>query len=523
MSSPVRIPVMDIAKHGLILDTPAHKVHTGAWTGLQNMHISDGFLRVGPTAKVLLTPSVAPYAIFPSPSSSELAVYFGLEKAYAFNVSAQAEITRTSSDYSTPALGSWNHTLFHGFGIYNNGADPPQQWEPAALTTLLTDLSAWPASTSAKVLRSFKTFLIALDITKAAGRSPRMVKWSDAADPDTLPASWDPTDATRLAGELTLAEGASELIDCGALGDLNIVYTGEETWAMRLSSGISVFDFYRLFEQSGLLAQDCFISLRHPRAHFAVTQDDFVTHNGQQIQSVGDGSVTRWFFRNLNPAYYYLTRCVHLPELREIWVHFPTVEAKLDHVLVWNYAFGAWSMRTTDSVRAVSSFRFNSAAALDDWDSEESTTWSFESSITWTSPGQSRLTTGVFASPVSLAGITYTHPDNAGTAEINMERTGIIQVDREAVDEYSYKQLVCIRPHVNAPAGTVLIFRGGTQEDLYDPVAWTAEKTFVVGTDTEVNFYVTGRYLAFSVRCSAVTRWEWHGYTYEILRLGEGR
>ena len=527
MSSPIRIPVMDAAKHGMVLDTPAHKLHTGAWTRLLNMHIRDGFLRVGPTKQTILTPSVIPYAIFPSPKETDLAVYCGLTKVYAFTAAAQAEITRTVSDYTTPALSSWNHALFHGFGIYNNGVDVPQMWEPPDLATKLVNLPNWPANTTAKIIRAFKTFLVALDITKTAGRSPRMVKWSDAADPDTLPASWDKTDATRLAGEQTFAEGSSELIDCAPLGDLNIVYSGQETWAMRATGDLRVFDFFRLFEQSGLLAQDCVVSLRRPRAHFVVSQDDIILHGGQEIQSIGDGSVTRWFYRNLNSTYYYLTRCVSLPELREVWIFFPTTEAKLDHVLVWNYAHNTWNLRDTEGVRAASAFKFQPTASLDNWNSEEEMSWDFEAELSWSSPGGPRLTTSVFQSPVSTAGIDVIHPDNAGSIDIYMERTGLIQIGhgREGaqVDEYNFKTLVCIRPHVLAPAGTILRFRGGQQQELQDAVDWTDEKTFVVGTDVEVNFYVTGRYLAFAVAATALTRWEWHGYTYEVLALGEGR
>ena len=45
-----------------------------------------------------------------------------------------------------------------------------------------------------------QNYLIALDLTKSGTRYPHMVKWSAAADPGTVPASWDETDR-RLTPE----------------------------------------------------------------------------------------------------------------------------------------------------------------------------------------------------------------------------------------------------------------------------------------------------------------------------------
>lgn len=519
-SSPVRIPVTDVDKFGFIADTTPQKLQTAAWTKLVNMHTRGGALIVGPVPVSLLTPSVAPYAIFPAPSNGVYGVYFGLGKAYGFSAAAEADITRLSSDYSTPALGSWNHAQFHGFGLYNNGVDIPQAWNPVNLTTKLVNLPDWPSTVRVKVLRAYKSFLVGLQVTISSSTDKRMVKWSDAADPGTLPASWDETDATRSAGEVSLAQGDAELVDCLQYRDVNMVYTSEETWAMRFVGGQAIFDFYRLFDSVGLLAQDCATNFRQQQ--FLVSQDDLVVHNGQEVLSVADGKVRRWFFQNLNTTYYYLTRVVHLPESKEIWIFFPTAGQLLDTVLVWNYRLDTWNVRSTEGVRAVQAMRLQGVSGLDYWDMEDEVAWDLSDGLTWDAPGTPRLVTSILTAAPDV-GVKIIHPDNTGPMSVELERSGIIQISPQEIDEYSYKTLAVLRPLIVAPEGTTFSIQGGSQDSLNSTLLWDTARTFVVGQDTECELFVTGRYLAFRITCTSNARWQWHGHFLEVVQLKEGR
>jgi hypothetical protein len=75
------------------------------------------------------------------------------------------------------------------------------------------ELPNWDATWRAGVLRSYKDFLVALNISKGANDYPSMVKWSDAALYNAVPGSWDAADPTVLAGENTLTDMRGTIID----------------------------------------------------------------------------------------------------------------------------------------------------------------------------------------------------------------------------------------------------------------------------------------------------------------------
>jgi hypothetical protein len=68
------------------------------------------------------------------------------------------------------------------------------------------NIPAWNANWRAAALRSYKSFLIALNVTKAGVNFPSLVKWSDVAPNNVAPTTWDETDTTKLAGENPLSQ-----------------------------------------------------------------------------------------------------------------------------------------------------------------------------------------------------------------------------------------------------------------------------------------------------------------------------
>ena len=53
---------------------------------------------------------------------------------------------------------------------------------------------------------------------------PSRVFWSQPAEPDALPSTFDATDDTADAGWVDLADTAGDVVDCLPLGDVNIIY-----------------------------------------------------------------------------------------------------------------------------------------------------------------------------------------------------------------------------------------------------------------------------------------------------------
>src|SRR5574343_2115575 len=193
------VRVQNVGQYGVVQDLSKHELPMNAWTDASNIRFLDGyagqFLGHG---EVYGTPSVEPYHVFPVIISGvRYWVYASLTKIYAATVTAGAAVhtnlTRQTAgndvNYAATA-NSWTSTILGGIPIMNPGntADPPQQWD-LNLANNFQALSNWPASTYCKSMRSFRNFLVALNVTKTSTNYPYMVKWSHPADPGSVPSS----------------------------------------------------------------------------------------------------------------------------------------------------------------------------------------------------------------------------------------------------------------------------------------------------------------------------------------------
>lgn len=513
------IPVAQIASIGLNKDLPPQRLPLHAWTEVNNVVFRDGFVAsvAGAVRGDIAQTGVTWIEVFKS-LSGNINLYANNTDVFAFSDTATAEVTRASGDYTGGVYDFWQGGMFQGFGIINNGVDKPQSWNPLDLSTKLIDLSAWPANTYAKVVRGFKNFLVAIDVTKSGVRNTRMVKWSHSADPNTLPSSWDETDAAKDAGEISLHSGFDGLVDCLPMGDVNVLYTDNQTWAMQYVGGESIFAFRNLFPLNGLLALDCV--KQFGSGHFAVTQEDIIVHNAQSVNSVADASVRRWFFNALSPAYYKLTRVVRRLQERELWICFSTSGAVLDTALIWNWRFNNWTIRELPSIRSISSSNSVYAISDDSWRVSDYT-WAGETAQLWGNTSTYKTEEIVY-----MAADDAIYAAQEGTGEAiwsRVTRTGIAHVSETETDEYNFKRLIAIRPSFSAGVGVPIFITAGFQNDLNDAVTWGDAITFYTGTDTEVAPDVTGRYLAVKFEWAQdQTQLKFYGYVLDVVLLKEG-
>ena len=74
----------------------------------------------------------------------------------------------TDSDYgANETTRKWTHTNLNGIIVATNGYDPPQMWPLTggipSLSAPFLELKNWPSGNKAKVIRSFRTFLVGLN------------------------------------------------------------------------------------------------------------------------------------------------------------------------------------------------------------------------------------------------------------------------------------------------------------------------------------------------------------------------
>ena len=113
---------------------------------------------------------------------------------------------------------------------------------------------------------------------------PQRVRWSDVAMVGSLPSNWYENDQTKDGGFNDLTDSLSHIIDGRPLRDSFVVYTNRDTFIMDYVGGTMVFNFRKIFSDSGMLAPNCCVEFEGQ--HFVISEDDIFVHNGSTRRSV---------------------------------------------------------------------------------------------------------------------------------------------------------------------------------------------------------------------------------------------
>lgn len=524
------LSIENLGALGMMTDVLPHDLPPEAWTNARNVRFKNNQARrMDGLTEVFATSPITPYWLLSVPASTYFWLVAGAAKVYVTDGSGYENITRQVAavdvDYAMDNDILWNGGLLSDIPVINNGVDVPQFWNPPVTGTKLADLTAWPADTLARVIRPFKNFLFAFNITKNTDVFHHMVKWSHSADPGTVPISWDETDPTLDAGEFDLIDVASgPIVDGLPLRDAMIIYKEGSVHGGIYTGGQFVFRFYKIFEQLGMMSTDCAAVVGDGDKHIVMTGDDIVLHNGQNAESVLTRRMRRWLSNALSSTHYqrsFMTRHVHQ---RESWFCFPEEGNDWANLaLVYD-----WDERTT-TVRDLaqpSSFIAPGRIIVPDvesWDDDDDI-WDVDDAV-WDGsahpPYQFRL---LQASPETGKLLFAENSDTAdGEALVSYaERTGLSIYGKDRAgnwkaDATKMKLVRGIRPKIEG--GPVQV-RIGVQQAIGGAITWSAAQTFSSDM-VKLDFLVSGRLVAVRFEGINSSTWALNGYDLDIELLGD--
>lgn len=472
-----------------------------AWSDAKNIRFKDGYAQkfMGHAA-IYDPPSILPYYLLPLTSpTGRYWMYAGAGKIYAVSGSTHTDITKAATTY-TGALNAWTGCVLTGVAILNNGVENPQYWA-GNTGTRCQDLTNWPASTQCKVIRSYRNYLIALNVTKSGTNYPTMVKWSHPADPGTLPVSWDQTDPTKDAGEMDLADDQSAIVDGLQLGDLFVVYKETAIYVLQYIGAPYIFRFQKLTAAAGLLCRNAVTEF--PGGHVFISQGDvMVLDQAGAPRSILTGRMRRYFNAALDSVAYGQSFCAHNPVLREVWVCYPKTGATVcTEAIVWNYEADTLALRDLPNLNhatcGVVDYTVSNSwnADTETWN-QDTTLWN---QVDYTQAAQ-RLVMASNDTKLFLADVSASF--NGTAMSVYVERTGM-----DMGEPANVKTVTSIRPIIDAAPGTQLTIRAGATMDASAGIAWSSPITFTVGTDYKADMFATGRYLAMRIESNAINSW----------------
>lgn len=509
----MKITLADLGAVGLMSDAQPQELPPNAWTAARNVVFREGYVqRVSGQTQFSNTPSITPYWLQPyQTASARFWVHAGTAAVYVDDGATLTDITGTAPTGAQD--NRWTGGVLNGVLIMNNGVDDPMYWGGNVASNLAT-LTGWDTTWAAASIRPFKNHLIALDVTKGAARYPHMVKTSAAAEPGTIPTSWDEADPALDTYENDLAETPDVLIDSLPLGDALIIYKERAMYSFQYIGGSDIWLPRRLPGDIGMIARGC--GVQTPMGHVVLAPGDVILHSGQGPRSLLTGRMRRALFNRLDSTYYARSFVTANPERNEVWICIPEAgQTTCSIALVWNWETDAIGWRDLQNVTYGAFGQVNYSAG-NTWDSD-SDSWDSDSSA-WDaneySAAASRLLFSQSTPRISLVDTGSTFNGTAMTAYC--ERIGHTFGDAARV-----KLITSIVPRIEAPNGTVLTISVGGAMDAERAPNYSSSFTYTVGSSRKADVFASGRFLAIKISSTSEAPWRLRSMDVEVEPMGE--
>ena len=435
------------------------------------------------------------------------------------------DVTRTSAAYTAGADGVWSGGIIGGIPImnYDTGSDVPQSWDG---TSNFQDLPNWTAGDSCQIIRVFKQFVVAYDITRSGTRYPHMVKWSSPAFPGSVPDFWDNANSND-SNETNLSEGGGFVIDSEVLGDINYIYKEEMTYGMQHIGGEFVFRFFPMPFTSGMLAPRCAKTINGKAV--VVTKDDVIAHNGQEAVSVIDKKNRNYLFNNISDTKQRKTFMVPNYPMNELWICFVSNGVNgdyADEALIWNYKDNTWGHKQLFDVPHIG-FGLLDKSGISQVIDDQAQLIDTDTQLIdggFYSSGKLRLLGSQAVTPNSkLIEFDVLNQNLETNMNVSLERIGLTIVGKSRdgtpkVSNFTTKLVQRVYPKIES-TGSVNIYIGA-QSRLEGSVNWSGPYAFDPLVDNHIDVRVQGKAVAFKIMSSTDISWSSTGCTMEMEVLG---
>jgi hypothetical protein len=550
------IPFRNLADLGTLTDPNPYQLPPNAWSGGSNVRYSAKKAMRAPIFRVVhdalpITPGfIAAYL----PASGYDSIMVVDQQGNVYQVNATGTITNVTPTSGVPAFSSgepWTAT-FLGDVLYLNNPGCPMPIYFGPNSTTFAALPNWPTSstvlasgahagtTSCQVLRAFNDYLIAMNVTE--GSTPatvgQLVKWSDLTLAGQVPDSWDPTDATKSAGENTIEQMTTPILDGLPLRGAFIIYTSDQVWLMQLTGTQSIFSWTMLFTTGGILNTNCVCEVNGQ--HYVFGVNDIYVHDGVNKQSIAQDRVKDYIFGSLNIKLSNLAFVQHMPEYDEIAFCYVsgdndaayTTTTGCNRAAVYNYAGNTWSFRdlpclvggTTANVNKL--LKFSDCGLPDTFGNFGGTFYSQRDGYQLHTVFAGQSVSGLFANNRVYGydflnkGTEMAYPASPdGNAPAFLVRTGL-DLDGEGGDLQTYKTVRRMFPQVSIFGGEPVTVQVGGQNYPSGPIQWSSSVLFDPTQDYKVDVREGGRYLAVQFSIPDNTDFEVAGFDLDVFSAG---
>jgi hypothetical protein len=542
------LPVRNLGGAGIVSDIHPYDLPPNVFSAGVNVRFENGTVSRAPVMREVFDltadfdPDFSPSYIFSIPpvaGSAEAIVLVANDYSQVVQIigSTPTDITPPTVDVGDiPA--PYSHASLGGVSYLNRRSNAP--FQKTAADTTFVDLAFWDPDWRCSILRPYKDFLIALNVTKGANDFPSLVKWSDFAQYGSPPPSWDEGDPMTSAGENVLNQMQGSILDGAVLRDTFMIYGENEVWAMTYTGGSFIFDFRKRFDDVGVINTNCVVEI--DGQHYVFDRNDLIVHDGASKRSIAHGKNKDFIFSSLNRDLSHLCFVSHNAKLNEIHFCYPSgdrltgfenPETGCNRAAVYNYRRDTWTFYDLPNVTAAT---YSVVASGATYDSVAPTPYK-EMGGTYAGTGDQSEKHQLFASRLSAdQGITASRvlgqdlitggrltkpvvPELLKDAFV--ERIGI-DLDETGANISSYKSLLKVYPQIailNGASGVT--FQFGANDTSGVSPSWDTPQPF----DPEVSYQLpvrkAGRYLAHRLKHTGTADFSYSGFDATLTLRGK--
>lgn len=542
------VPVRNLGGAGIVSDIHPYDLPPNVFSAGVNVRFENGTVSRGPVARGVFDltaedPAFTPKHLFNVPSAvsgteSLVVVAQDYSQVYELIGSTATDITASEMSATGDIEAPTTHAFLGAVSYLNHRSHVPFMRRRTDAT--FEELSDWDSTWRCGVLRAYKDFLIALNVTKGADEYQQMIKWSDIASFGDAPPSWDHTLTTNSAGENILNEMAGAVIDGHVLRDTFMVYGENEVWAMTYIGGAFIFDFRKRFDDVGVIAPNCVVEV--DGQHFVFDRNDLIVHDGASKRSIAHGANKDFIFSGLVRDLQHLCFVTHNPALNEILFCYPSQDrlsgfvnptTGCNRAAAYNYRRQSWTFYDLPNVTAATN---GVIATGQTWADTAPTPWD-EIGGTYLGDSSSNDRHHLFASAIDATqGITAHRViglDLIATGRLARpivpellkdayaERIGI-DLDEGGLQISAYKSLLKVYPQIalREGSGGVTLQFGANDVSAVAP-SWDTPQTFDPETDYQLSVRRAGRYLAHRIRHTGNSDFSYSGFDATITSRGK--
>ena len=529
------LPIRGLGSVGVITDIDPYSLPSNAYTRAKNVRFNEAKVTRAPVYRSISgNLSITPKFIYGVDALTGFDTVIVVDDTFdIYEMSNGVLSQKFNSSLSASSITPVTATILADVQYINRANTVPVHRVPSA--TNFTALTNWPSGVTTTAMRSYGDFLLALGTVESGTDFPNRVRFSDPVLANQVPSTWDAADLTNSAGFNDLVQMKTPIVDGATLGSNFLVYSQDQVWMMEFVGGAFIFNFRKLFDDAGVINQNCIQEVEGK--HYVFDRDDIYVTDGNTRQSICDGRIRDYIFNGLDNSKAEQCFVLHNSLLEELYFCYHTgddmaVYAEGDacnRAAVYNYKEDIWSFYDVPNVVSGAQANVNSVSTYADatttYDNIGGSYHTQESpyqrhQLVLAKAGGGVANSKVYGIDLIEKGSLSQPIDTDVSKPFFLERVGL-DLDDQGIPLTGYKIISKITPQISTDSSEgSFVFTFGAADLPHATPNYGSPVSFDALYNYKVDTRMAGRYLSYKMTAGADKDFNFTGMDVDVTVTG---